>query len=88
MINRPKDPNPIFQMSEPETVIKGQSPIERQRAEDGTPHTITGVPCDSPKGPTLYLGTEVKKSVPVKREKEVTKSLDPAAVVKAYLDID
>ena len=91
MLKRPKSDNPIFEMHEPEIVIKGQSPIERQRAKDGTPHTVTGVQCDSPKGPDLYLGSDkISKSTktPKPDVAELMKSINPAKIVKSYLGID
>lgn len=81
---RPQDPNPLFKMDEREEyVVKGLTPIERQRRADGTPHTTGNrtrlVPAES-----FYLEAEkLDKSQPPAPKKP---SLDPDAVVKSFLE--
>jgi hypothetical protein len=81
---RPQDPNPLFKMGDDYTVRKSLSPIEKQRIQDGTPHTKTGrtrlkpgnvEPID---GPELYLHKSVKKE-------DAPPPPDPDEVVKSFL---
>jgi hypothetical protein len=82
---RPENKNPLFQMNEEWTVKKSLSPIEKQRLQDGTPHTAVRNqhmgPGKTPgiDGPDLYVG-EVSKSSASPR-----KYLEPDDVVKSFL---
>ncbi len=69
---RPVDPNPLFTEGDSYTIRKSStlSPIERQRIQDGTPHTRGGRYSFQPgqieptDGPRLYIGGDaVEKSV-------------------------
>lgn len=81
-MRRPIDPSPLFSFVDTPTTIHHQSPMERQRAEDGSPHTIPGRMCVFPKDPELYLDGVAKsqeKALPPVEE------LDPETIVKSYL---
>lgn len=81
---RPAQENPLFQESKDETyVVKGLSPIQRQRREDGTPHTVGGRTCLHPEE-TFYLsGEKIDKAQP---EVPNDHKLDPDAVVKSFFE--
>ena len=80
---REPNTNGLFVMDEEMTIVKkGLTPIQRQRAIDGTPHTITGTMAIKPDEPELYLeGHRMSKSV----KEDPKPAYDPDAVVKAYL---
>jgi hypothetical protein len=77
-------------MSEGEIIIKGQSPIQRQREEDGTPMTRGGASGLRPSGPTLTLKGDLVKgslaeNLPPKSGPK-TDPVDPISVVKSFLE--
>lgn len=87
---RPQDPNPLFQEDTGFTITKSadRTPLQKQRLEDGTPHTRGSqfrVPVGRlPQigGPELYLeGVE-------KSQKDGPAPIDPDAVVKGFLGQD
>ncbi len=81
MIVRPTDPNPLFAFAERETVVKGLSPLQAQRAKDGTQLTSGPTSCLAPPDKKLSLNS-LKKSATLSPQK---KQLDADAVVKAFL---
>lgn len=92
MIERPKDPNGIFQLDESvEVVRKGLTPMQRQRQADGSPHTRHGHSKLRPEGPRLHLGSDKiskSKDASLNERKESDPAPDPDAVVKAYLNFN
>lgn len=88
---RPAAENPLFEMVESPTVVKGLTPIQRQRLADGTPHTVTGLPVGAPPDPVLALPPSMlKKGSLVEKYDERPKQPkqdpeDPMTVVKSYL---
>lgn len=88
---RPDSENPLFEMVEAPVVVKGLSPIQRQRLADGSQHTITGPTALRPADPVLSLPeTMVKKGSLVEKYDERPKPIkqdpeDPMTVVKSYL---
>ena len=88
---RPEPENPLFEMVEAPVVIKGLSPIQRQRLADGSQHTITGPTALRPADPTLTLPeTMMNKGSLVEKYDERPKMPkqepeDPMTVVKSYL---
>lgn len=87
---RPVAENPLFEMVESPTVVKGLSPMQRQRQEDGTPHTRTGPTALRPADPILTLPNILVKGSLVEKFDERPKQpkqdpADPMAVVKSYL---
>ena len=87
---RPTPENPLFKLTEPETVVKELSPIQRQRLADGTPHTITPVTSLRPADPALTIRPELVKGSLVEKYDERPKQPkqdpeDPSMVVKSYL---
>lgn len=90
---RPAAINPLFQMVESETVVKGLSPIQRQRKEDGTPLTRGARTSLRPADPELTLRDDlVKGSIAEKFAKRPEQPkmdpVDPISVVKAYMAWD
>lgn len=91
---RPASANPIFEMVEPEPVIKGLSPMQRQRLEDGTPITRSGPTALRPADPMLVLRPELSKgSLAEKLEEKNPKygaprqdPQEPLGVIKSYLE--
>ena len=88
---RDKDPNPLFPVEEVPMVQKALSPIERQRANDGSP--MTAVRPSALKAPdpqlTLKKGSHAGnikegRHDPVKSDPPITK-VTPDDVVKAFL---
>lgn len=86
--------NSIFQLVEPETTVKGISPIERQRREDGTPMTRTPPSALRPADPALSLKKDlINKGSMVERYDEKYPRNDaprldppePLGVLKSYL---
>ncbi len=82
------DTNGLFQMDESVTIVKSvETPMQRQRRIDGTPHTVTGAMCLQPEGPQLTLdGLEKSYSLTAKDDEK--ESCDPDEVMKAYLERD
>lgn len=85
------DQNGLFQLDNSVTVVnEAETPIQRQRRIDGTPHTVTGRLAHKPQGPELYLGDDkVKKSYSSSLtacDEDKKETLDVDAVVKAYLE--
>ncbi len=79
---RPVDKNPLFKFDEDESfVVKGLSPIQAQRAKDGTPMTFHAPTAIKPPDKKLTLDS-LKKSATMPEAKPV----DPDAVVKAFLE--
>lgn len=83
-MTRRNDPSALFQFVEAPTVIHYQNPMERQRAEDGSQHTIPGRMCAFPREPELYL-EGVSKAQEVAPAAPQEEQLDPSAVVKSFL---
>lgn len=54
-LNRPTLNEGIFKFVEKETIVKGRSPMQRQRDEDGTPLTRQGHTALRPPEPKLTL---------------------------------
>lgn len=86
--------NSLFQMVEPETTVKGLSPIERQRKEDGTPMTRTPPSALRPADPALSLKSDLinKGSMVARYDEKYPRNdaprLDPPeplGVLKSYL---
>lgn len=88
---RPAADNTLFEMVEHPVVVKGLTPMQRQRLADGTPHTVTGRTALRPADPELKLPeTMVKKGSLVEKFDERPKQPkqdpeDPMTVVKSYL---
>lgn len=79
--------SPLFVWDDAPTIVKGLSPMERQRMEDGTHHTRTGPTNLRPADPELYIskGSLVEKyDERPKLPKQDPQ--DPMFVVKSYLD--
>lgn len=73
-------------------VVKGLTPIQRQRALDGTPHTVTGPTALRAPDPVLVLPDSLKKGSLVAKYDERPKlpkqdPEDPMMVVKSYLAV-
>ena len=81
MIQRPKDPNPLFKMVDEPVVAKSLSPLQRQRQKDGSPITGGNPTSLRPPDTKLYLEGMSKSEEPVKK----VERLDVEAVVKAFL---
>lgn len=88
---RPVADSPLFEWVEAPTVVKGLSPIQRQRLADGTPHTVTGRTCLRAPDPVLALPESMlNKGSLVEKYDERPKQpkqdpVDPMTVVKSYL---
>lgn len=88
---RPESDNPLFQLVESPTVVKGLSPMQRQRLADGTPHTVTAATALRPADPVLSLPDSLlsKGSLVAKYDERPKQPKqdpeDPMTVVKAYL---
>jgi hypothetical protein len=88
MIERPKDPNPLFPMVDEPVTAHRQTDLERQREHDGTPiitrgnHTALQPPTVklTLNDPTIKKGKDDGLAVPEKPEH------DPDEVVKAFLE--
>jgi hypothetical protein len=92
---RPASANPIFEMVEPETVVKGLSPMQRQRLEDGTPITRQGPTALRPADPELVIRPDLAKgSYAATLESKSPKygapprqdPQEPLGVIKSYLE--
>ncbi len=81
MIQRPKDPNPLFKMVDEPVVAKSLTPLQRQRHKDGTPITAGNPTSLHPPDIKLHLEGFSKSEEPVKKAAR----LDAEAVVKAFL---
>ncbi len=71
-------------------VVKGLTPMQRQRELDGTPHTRTGPTALRAPDPVLVLPATLKKGSLVEKFDERPKAPkqepeDPMTVVKSYL---
>lgn len=84
------DPDPLFSMEEGEVTIKSMSPIERQRAKDGSPVTATRRSALKAPDPKLTLkkgsmagDIEDGRKAPNKTEPPIS----PSEVVKAFLGL-
>lgn len=83
---RSQDPQPLFKQDDSFTVTKSSSltPLQRQRLQDGTPHTRGSQyriePGTAPQigGPELYLGDVSKSQAP-------EESIDADDIVKSFL---
>lgn len=87
---RPEAENPLFEMYEAPVVVKGMTPMQRQRHEDGTPHTRTGPTALRPADPEITLRSDLVKGSLVAKFDERPKAIkqdpqDPISVVKSYL---
>lgn len=90
-LQRPASDNSLFALVEQEVVVRELSPIQRQRVEDGTPHTRTAFTALRPPEPKLYLEGISKgvNSDGVKDDRANPMPVtDPDAVVKAFLDFE
>lgn len=87
---RPQSDNPLFVMVESELVVKGLSPMQRQRLADGTPMTVSGPTALRPADPTLVLkGSLVEKleeGGKGKHDEVVQDPVDPLGVIKSFLE--
>ena len=87
---RPESEDPLFKFVETPTVVKGLSPIERQRLADGTPHTIGTPTALKPPDAVLTLRPDLVKGSLVEKYAERPKPPiqdppDPMTVVKSYM---
>lgn len=80
----------LFPMVEQETVVKGLSPMQRQRHADGTPPTRGSRTSLRPADPKLYVGDDMSKAhCPADEDPGHAKPKvdpDPSSVVKAFLN--
>ncbi len=88
---KPPADTSLFAIGEAEVVVRGESPIQRQRALDGTQHTKTGRTGLRPPEAELYLDGLSKAfpnpDVPEQtRDKEPGVRRTPDEVVKAFLE--
>lgn len=83
---RKSDSDPLFKVeNDGYTVRKSLSPIERQRAADGTPHTNSRPSAVEAKDYDLYV--TVEKSKKDKDDKSLNaKKCDPDEIVKAFME--
>lgn len=80
------DPNGLFQLEESVTISKSvETPMQRQRRIDGTPHTKTGRTALKPRGPELQLDG-LSKSYSINADDDKKEHCDPDEIMKAYLD--
>ena len=93
---RPRKPlninTDMFKMVETETVVKALTPMQVQRAKDGTPHTKIPVSNLRAADPELFLEGVSKGSLVEKIAKDrplapKTDPADPLTVVKAFLNM-
>ena len=87
--NKPDTTDGLFVMDETITVVKSvETPMQRQRRLDGTPHTVTGVMCDRPQGPQLTLDGlgGLEKSYHANTDDKDEDCDSPDDVMKAYMD--
>ncbi len=89
---RPKDPNPLCTQDDSYVIKKSSdlTPIQRQRIQDGTPHTrgsqyrIQPTQATQITGPRLYIGDDVSKSISNDKESDpVPPNADE--IVKSFL---
>lgn len=79
---RPQSVSPLFDDSRDEGyVVKGMTDMQRQRTEDGTPHTTTGRTGIAPRGIALFVTPDAPQETVEKGQK-----LDPDEVIKAFLN--
>lgn len=80
---RPADPNPLFKENKDESyVVKALTPIQQQRREDGTPHTVGGRTKLGPEEHFYLSADKLNKS----KEAPAKPKLDPDAIVKSFLE--
>lgn len=85
---RPAAKDPLFEVTESPVVVKGLNPWQRQRMEDGTPHTIPGPTSLRPADPSLFIRDDLAKgSLTEKLSREAKPQVDPNPyeVLKAFL---
>jgi len=83
---RPEFQNELFPMVEAPTVVKSLTPIERQRAEDGTQLTPMRPSALRPADPALYItkGSLVEKYAE-RPQLPKQQPEDPMTTVKSYI---
>lgn len=90
-LSRPESDGLLFAMVESPTLVKGLSPMQRQREADGSGHTRTGSTALRPPDPTLvFPDSLLSKGSLVEKYDERPKMPkmdpeDPMMVVKSYL---
>jgi hypothetical protein len=86
---RPQSANNLFPMVEGDVHVYSRSPIQQQRANDGTPHTVGGVTGLRPPEPELYLSKAfANPDVPAEANalNNPTSKIEPNKIVKAFLE--
>ena len=83
---RKSDPDPLFKEADDGYVVKAMTPMQRQRATDGSLHSMNQRSRLEPKGLDLFLSEEkidgIDKSVTEQMEREP----NPDEVVKAWME--
>ena len=80
---RKSDPNPLFKEGDDGYVVKALTPLQRQRREDGTPHTKLRPSSIGARDYDLFIGEDkVEKSVEAQATRD---DIDPDEVIKAYM---
>lgn len=84
---RPADPNPLFQMdTDAGYVVKSQTPIQRQRELDGTPHTkMRPSPLHAPDYALFLEDSKLNKSESAQPPVKTDPPLNPDMVVKSFM---
>lgn len=90
-LTKPAPTNNLFPMHEEEIRVYSRSPIQQQRANDGTPHTVGGVTGLRPPEPELYLSKAfANPDVPAEanslNHKYDPSKIEPNKIVKAFLE--
>jgi hypothetical protein len=85
---RAADPTPLFGIKSDEGyVVKSMTPMQRQRYEDGSLHSMDRLTALSPRGIELYLsGDKIDKSGPARSSSPAR--LDVAAVLKSFMEAE
>lgn len=87
-LNKPAQQG-LFEVDDSVTVTKSvETPMQRQRRLDGTPHTVTGYMCNKPQGPELVLKSlspQPEQSGITDTSPKMLTPLNPDDVLKAYM---
>ena len=90
---RPQADNTLFTFHEQPTVVRGLSPMQRQRLADGTPPTVSGPTALRPADPALNIRPSLVKSSMVEKIEEENPRygvprrdpVEPLGVIKSYM---
>jgi hypothetical protein len=88
---RPQDPNPLFDMDDESYVVKSMTPLQRQRAADGTLHSnkrrdgLAPPSVPNVDGETFYIQSDGAEEG-VQKSRHPQESIDVRAVLKAFFE--